>query len=248
MKMFAALVLAALIIGEAGPGCALVDPPGALIAAQRIDNKGVQAAPVLAADKGRFRIVLDGQQVGSEDFEIAAAGKDWVARGTTSLHPSASAPSEVRATLRLAADGSPLSYEWSSKAQKKASATIEFKDGAARISLNFEGATSPFQQTLTFPSPRIAVLDNNLYHQYAILARLYDWNTRGEQSLPVLIPQDLTPGQIKLEAAGPQQVDGATLELLRVRTEDLEVQLYLDSSHRLMRLAAPASKVVVTRE
>jgi len=32
----------------------------------------------------------------------------------------------------------------------------------------------PFQQDLTFNSPLIAVLDNNLYHQYAVLARIYD--------------------------------------------------------------------------
>ena len=114
--------------------------------------------------------------------------------------------------------------------------------------LNLDGATKPFEQENTFASPRIAVIDNNIYSHYAILARLYDWAARGPQSLQVLIPQDLTPGTIKLEAAGTQQVDGTSLELLRATTESLEVDLYLDSSHRLMRLTVPDSKVVVLRE
>jgi len=43
-------------------------------------------------------------------------------------------------------------------------------------------------------------------------------------------------------------VDGASLETLRVRTADLEIYLYLDASHRLVRLAVPASKALVLRE
>jgi hypothetical protein len=35
---------------------------------------------------------------------------------------------------------------------------------------------------------------------------------------------------------------------LRVATTDLEVLLYLDSNHRLMRLEVPSSKVSVVRE
>src|SRR2546429_4276711 len=33
----------------------------------------------------------------------------------------------------------------------------------------------------SFNSPLIAVLDNNLYHQYAVLARIYDWSKRSEE-------------------------------------------------------------------
>jgi len=103
-------------------------------------------------------------------------------------------------------------------------------------------------QELTFGSPRVLILDNNLYHHYAVLARLYDWNTKGTQTFPVLIPQEMTPGSLTVESAGLQKVDGASLETLRVRTADLEIYLYLDASHRLVRLAVPASKALVLRE
>ena len=215
-------------------------------------------AVALAEDKGKFRLLLDGQPVGSEEFEISRNGQEWTARGTTEIRVfSASGSSaarspaggtmQVRGQLRLAADGTPLRYEWSAEGQKKASATVEFQRGTAKMVLQLEG-TQPFMQELTFGSPRVLILDNNLYHHYAVLARLYDWNTKGTQTFPVLIPQEMTPGTLTVESAGLQNVDGASLETLRVRTADLEIYLYLDASHRLVRLAVPASKALVLRE
>jgi hypothetical protein len=94
----------------------------------------------------------------------------------------------------------------------------------------------------------VAVLDNNLYYQYAVLARVYDWAKGGSQNFPVLIPQELTPGTISIESAGSPSVGGKSYEGLRVVTSDLEVLLYLDSNHRLMRMEVPASRVSITRD
>ena len=117
----------------------------------------------------------------------------------------------------------------------------------ASITLSLQDS-KPFEQDFDFNSPRIAILDNNLYHQYAILAGLYNWTARGVQTFPVLIPQNMLPGSISVESVGPQPVDGKTLDLLRVRTSDLEIDLYLDSTRRLMQLAVPSSKALIVRE
>jgi len=106
----------------------------------------------------------------------------------------------------------------------------------------------PFEQSLTFKTPLVAVLDNNLYHQYAVLARIYDWSKGGEQEFPVLIPQELTPGSIKVLSAGLASADGKTYESLKVTTPDLQILLLLDSNHRLMRLEVPDAKVSVIRD
>jgi len=106
----------------------------------------------------------------------------------------------------------------------------------------------PFEQDLSFNSPKIVVLDNNLYHQYEVLARIYDWTRRGTQTFSVLIPQELTPGSITVDWAGAVSADGKTYEGLKVVTSDLEVVLYLDSNHRLMRLEVSAARVSVVRE
>src|ERR1700752_2202717 len=106
----------------------------------------------------------------------------------------------------------------------------------------------PFEQDLSFNSPLIVVLDDNLYYQYAALARIYDWSRRGPQTFSVLVPQELLPGTITVNGAGPLTSEGKSYEGLKVTTNDLEVLLYLDSNHRLMRLEVPSSKAAIIRE
>ncbi len=210
-------------------------------------DKKPSAAGLFIADKGKLSIQLNGQTIGHEEFSIEPSGAGWMANGTTDLKPPQSSAAKVSGTLVLQDDGAPISYEWSSAAEKTNAAKILFANGVAKITLLMQGAR-PFEQDLTFGAPVIAVLDNNLYHQYAVLARVYDWSKRGVQSFPVLIPQELTPGSITVEATGDAKVDGKNYEGLRVSTSDLEVLLALDSNHRLMRLEVPSAKVSVVRE
>lgn len=202
---------------------------------------------VIAQDKGKFTIQLDGRTVGHEEFEISAAPAGWAAQGTTELKVPDSPAARVTGTLTLQPDGAPISYEWISQAEKTNGAHIAFANGVARITLQMQGAR-PFQQDMTFGTPLIAVLDNNLYYQYGVLARVYDWSKRGTQNLPVLIPQELTPGSVSVEATGSVSAKGKSYDGLRVTTSDLEVLLFLDSNHRLMRLEVPAAKVSVARD
>jgi hypothetical protein len=210
-------------------------------------NASPATASVFAQDKGKFVIQLKGQTVGHEEFDIAPAGGGWTARGTTDLKPPDSAATRTSGTLTLQPDGAPISYEWTSQADKKNGAHILFANGIAKITLEMQGAR-PFEQDMTFNTPLIAVLDNNLYYQYAVLARLYDWSKNGAQNLPVLIPQELTPGSVVVESAGSLSSGGKSYDGLRVTSSDLQILLYLDTNHRLMRLEVPAANVSVVRE
>jgi hypothetical protein len=198
-----------------------------------------------SAEKGKFRILVNGQQAGKEDFEIQPSGENWIAQGTTELQ-SPQGSTRVKGTLELHPDGSPVRYEWSTQGAKKAGATIVFNGATANVELRLEGSR-PFTQQFTFNSPRIAVLDNNLYYQYAILARLYDWEKKGAQTFSVLVPQEMVPGTITVESLGKQDVAGAKLEELRVKTEDLEIDLYLEGQ-RLVRIVSPAANAEILRE
>jgi hypothetical protein len=202
---------------------------------------------VFALDKGKLSIKLDGQTVGHEDFEIVPSGAGWRAKGIADIKPPEGAASKISGTLALQPDGAPVSYEWTSQAEKNNGAHIVFANGVAKITLEMQGAR-PFEQTLSFNTPLVAVLDNNLYHQYAVLARIYDWSKRGAQTFPVIIPQELTPGTITVESTGPASADGKPYEGLKVTSSDLEILLLLDNNHRLMRLEVPAAKVSVIRE
>ena len=206
-----------------------------------------QQRGVFSPDKGKFTIQLDGQTVGHEEFEISPSGGGWAAQGTTDLKVPDAPASRVTGTLTLQPDGAPISYEWRSQAEKTNGARILFANGIAKITLQMQGAR-PFEQDMSFNTPLIAVLDNNLYYQYAVLARVYNWSKRGAQNLPVLIPQELTPGSVTVDSTGSVSAKGKPYEGLRVTTSDLEVQLFLDSNHRLMRLEVPAAKVSVFRD
>ena len=212
-------------------------------------KKGAQTpgTHVFAPDKGKLTIKLAGQTVGHEEFEIAPSGGGWLAKGTTEIKPPEGAATKVSGSLTLQADGAPISYEWTAQAEKTNGAHLVFANGVASITLEMQGAR-PFQQDLTFNSPLIAVLDNNLYHQYAVLARIYDWSKGGAQTFPVIIPQELTPGTITVQSSGSATADGKTYEGLKVNTSDLEILLMLDSNHRLVRLEVPDAKVTVIRE
>jgi hypothetical protein len=210
-------------------------------------NAASPGASVFAKDGGKLTIKLDGQTVGHEEFEITPSASGWLAKGSAEIKPSQAPASKVTGSLTLQPDGAPVSYQWTSHAEKNNSASILFADGIAKMTLQMQGA-HPFDQTFTFGTPLVAVLDNNLYHQYAVLARLYDWSKRGPQTFPVLIPQELMPGTITAESTGSASIDGASYEGLRVNTTDLEIDLYLDSNHRLMRLEVPSAKVSVIRD
>src|SRR5437867_9212378 len=216
------------------------------IAAQK-KSAATSGPVVFVQDKGKLTIKLGGQTVGHEDFEISPSGGGWLAKGLAEIKPPDGGASKASGSLTLQGNGAPISYDWSSQAEKTNGAHILFANGVASITLEMQGAR-PFQQDLTFNTPLIAVLDNNLYHQYAVLARIYDWSKRGVQTVPVLIPQELTPGTITVQSTGSASSDGKTYEGLKVNTSDLEILLLLDGNHRLMRLEVPDAKVSVVRE
>jgi hypothetical protein len=225
-------------------GASLLAFHSASEASMRLPRTHALIAP-LVADKGTFKILVSGQQIGKEEFTIAPNGSDWSAHGSTELQ-SPKGNTHVTGTLVVHADGVPVRYEWSTAGAKKASATIGFTGVTATVELHLEGA-KPFTQQFTFAAPLVVVLDDNLYYQYTFLARLYDWDKKGEQSFAVLVPQEMTPGTVTVDSMGEQVVNGQKVQELRVRTEDNEIDLFLDGP-RLVRLVAPAANAEIIRE
>ena len=212
----------------------------------RAQKKDSGASSVFQTDKGKFSLLVDGKSVGHEEFEITPSAAGWLARGTTTL-TTEKGETKVTGNLTLQPDGAPVSYDWSAQSEKTNGAHILFANGIAKITLEMQGSR-PYEQSLTFGTPMVAILDNNLYHQYAVLACVYNWSKGGPQQFPVLIPQELTPGNITVEATGSASSQGKTYEGLKVTTSDLEILLLLDTKHKLMRLEVPSAKVAVVRD
>ena len=199
----------------------------------------------LAPDKGRLRMVIDGQTVGTEDFQISASAGGWNSRADVKIQVPGSPATKISATLRIGPGERPTSYEWSVDGERKVGGKIVFEGGVANEELH--QGTEVFTQQHMFGDQRVVILDNNVYHHFAILGRLYDWEKKGPQTFAVYVPQETTPGTATLESAGNQEIDGARYDLLRMRTDQLEVFLYFDKQ-RLMRITLPGSNVVVVRE
>lgn len=205
------------------------------------------AAPLaFAPDKGKFKILVNGQPAGTEEFSLSANGGNWIARGNAEIQTPQGA-THVTGNLELRPDGSPVRYEWTIQGAKKASSTIVFNGATANVELRMEGAR-PYTQQFTFNSDQVVVLDNNMYDQYAILARLYDWDKKGAQTFSVIVPQEMTPGSVTVESLGKQDAgSGEKLEQLRVKTEDIEINLLVDG-RRLVRIVSPSANAEIVRE
>jgi hypothetical protein len=201
----------------------------------------------LTAQKGKFRDTVAGKEVGSEEFEISSSAGGWLARGNATVKSGNGPETRITSQLQLTAAGAPVHYEWTTvTGSKKSSASVDFSAGTATIHLQVNGS-QPYTQQFFFKSPNVAILDDNLYYQYAILAALYDWSARGVQSFSVLIPQELTPGTITVEALEPENSGGKNFNRLRVRSQDLEIILYLDGN-RLEKIAVPSSNAEIIRQ
>jgi hypothetical protein len=200
----------------------------------------------LIQDKGKFKISINGAALGSEEFDIRPNGDHWIAQATADIRLPGGQPVHVTSHLTLQPNGTPVSYDWSTQGAKKASSEVQFQNTVAMITLHLENAR-PYTQQFTFSSPMVAILDNNLYHQYEILSRLYDRDKKGSQTFSVLIPQEMTPGSVTVDSINPSG-PGNPAEMLRVQTPDLEVDLSIDAKGRLVRLFAPAANAEVVRE
>lgn len=219
---------------------------GCLISVFALAATAIAAALVFSPDKGKFKILVNGQPAGTEEFSLSANGGNWVARGTAEIQTPQGA-AHVTGNLELRPDGAPVRYEWNMQGAKKAASTIVFTGATANVELRMEGAR-PYTQQFTFNSDRVVVLDNNMYDQYAILARLYDWDKKGAQTFSVIVPQEMTPGSVTVESLGKQDTgSGAKLEQLRVKTEDIEINLFLDGQ-RLVRIVSPGASAEIIRE
>lgn len=201
----------------------------------------------ITAQKGKFRDIVNGAEVGSEQFDIFSSGGGWVARGNVSVRSAQGPETHITSLLQLRSDGAPVHYEWTTvSGSKRAGASIDFENGNATIHVQQNGG-KPFTQQFFFKTPLVVVLDDNLYHQYAILADLYDWSKKGVQTFSVLIPQEMLPGTVTAEALDPDNSTGKNLNRLRVRSQDLEIILYLDGN-RLERVSVPSANADIIRQ
>lgn len=210
---------------------------------------GAQTAKSSGAARGAFRILVEGKEIGREEYEIEHLANEIRARARLVLDAGGQKVEET-ASLTLSPTYEPRSYEW--KRERPAGQFLRVQFEGPKASLEFSvGGSETEQREFLFENTEVTILDNNFFHHYLFLVRRYDFTRGGPQPLRIFIPQEALPALVTLDnrpgEGAPTGTTEAKLRQLRLTTEDNEVWLWVDENGELVRLTVPLAKVEVLR-
>ena len=200
--------------------------------------------------EGVLIVTSGGEVIGRERFRIGRVGDGIEAKAEIELQVG---DTRVRQTtaMTLSFSGEPRSYEWRMKEPRSGKIQVTFQDGRAAVVVALENGGND-QKEFHFNTEQVALLDNNVFHHYILLARLYDFTKGGVQTFPVLVPQSVHPDTLTVEDKGLESITakaGTVLgRRLEVITTDNRIQLWLGENDRLLRLEVPSAGVTVEPE
>jgi len=219
------------------------------------NKKSGSAAPLLYSgnESGTFRIYFGGAEIGQEKFQIIESGSSVKASAETRLtieREKEKVSFLIRPVLEFSRFFEPVSYEIGQESgPNKTKARITFK-GAKSDAIYESGKETDARQIDL--QKDVLVLDDNVFHQYIILAKRYDFAKGGIQEFSAFVPQQFIAGGVSISDKGIEAVQvlnqNLKLQHLLVDTGELQISLWLDDRHNLRKLAVPKSGVEVIRE
>lgn len=228
-------------------------------------------------EQGHFKIFLAGEEVGYEDFEISELSENFKATGSIELTVSRKLPEEypndldtdlddedfpeplprtpqqpgpsvtfrVRALLRFNELFEPTFYEVvQDSGPDRMRAKVKFLPDRSQVTFSSDDGTDQKRIEL---KKDVAVLDDNVFHHYLILAKRYDFTQGGIQEFSAFMPQQFLAGGIRIVDLGEEEIQiedqSYNLRCLMVDTGELQVKLWIDKKYKLKKVAVPAAKV-----
>jgi len=219
------------------------------------NKKSGSAAPLLYSgnESGTFRIYFSGAEIGQEKFQITESGGSVKASAETHLtieREKEKVSFLLRPVLEFNRFFEPVSYEIGQESgPNKTKAHVTFK--GAMSDAVYESGTERDARQIDLQKD-VLVLDDNVFHQYIILAKRYDFAKGGVQEFSAFVPQQFIAGGVSVSDKGMETVQvlnqNLKLQHLLVDTGELQISLWLDDRHNLRKLAVPKSGVEVVRE
>jgi hypothetical protein len=180
-------------------------------------------------ESSRFTITQNGKKVGTEEFSITARkGGGYIAEGSTKLNSESSA---IKSRMELDEQLRPISYEY-----RRGAGVIRMK--IDKPLSEYETGTGDKLTSINFRFPENGfIVDNNFFHHIQLL--LYKLDRKGGEAT-IVVPQDMNLGAVTVTPRDKQTFD--------LQMGDVKMEATIDPfDGRLLRLAAPAAKVVVER-
>jgi hypothetical protein len=214
-----------------------------------------------SVDSGSFGVFVNGKRVATEKFSIQQHAGGSTASGEVRVEDGSGKPSQT-SELQLTSSGELKRYEWHELSPSQADAVVTPNEPFLVEQMTTSPGKKPMQQPFMVPVTTM-ILDNNFFFQRQILAWRYMASGckpvagRTECSLAptkfgVLIPQELTSGQVTMAFAGKEKITlhGAERELYRLNltSDGSEWALWLDDSYKLQRVVKAGDNTEVVRD
>jgi hypothetical protein len=206
----------------------------------------------LRPEEAEFVIVMDGKEIGREDFSISVSGDSINSRSVVEFRNLGGKRQKVQMESQLSMDSfyQPRSYQLRTNVGGQ-KGTINGAFGKGEATFTYRGSGNPRQRGLLVGDSYIA-LDTNIFHHFIFIARLFDLSSGREQSIEVVIPQELDGGFLKIREAGidRQNIGGKKMDLHHLRADSglLQIDLWMDDQRTLYKIAVPAKRIEVFRK
>jgi hypothetical protein len=206
----------------------------------------------LRPEEAQFKICLDGKEIGQETFSISVSGDAINSHSVVEFRNLGSKRQKVQMESQLGMDSyyQPKTYQLRTDVDGQ-KGTINGTFGKGEATFEYRGSGNPRQRGLLV-GDSYTVLDTNIFHHFIFIARLFDLSTGKEQSIEVVIPQELDGGFLKVRDSGidRQQIGGKKMDLHHLKADSglLQIDLWVDDQRTLFKIAVPAKKIEVFRK
>ncbi len=190
------------------------------------------------ADSGTFRIQVHGQTIGTESYSVRTSG-DGLSAQSRIQYPNPAGPVEQTATLRLGPDLHLIHYQW-----RQNQARVDVEAEQDHLSAHYRDDKGHVKDYAFYMPPTTAILDDNFYFFWQLLADRYDRAKGGVQDIRVFVPHTGDPGTVRLESR-PSPTPGVFL--LQAQTDEATIEISMKGS-QLERLEMPSAGLRVIRD
>ncbi len=204
-------------------------------------------------ESGVFKILFSGEEIGSEKFQIVQEGQQVKASADIRLSVERNGEKVtfvLHPNLVFNRFFEPTGYEITQEAgPNKTRAEIHFQEGQTQAT--YENGSEKEQREIALRKD-VVILDDNVFHQYIILGKRFDFTKGGVQEFSAFVPQQFIAGGVSVSDQGMDSIrihdEDLRLKHVLVDTGELQISLWFNDQRQLMKIAVPKSSVEVFRE